>query len=374
MKLLLYVTCLFTISTLTSQTVSTITEGNFTDGLGIDSQGIIYGSDFGGTNVYKYDPSTELVSTFATGFTNPNGIGVSSSDEVYICEAGGGTIHKFDVDGNVLETFTGLNNPTGVQYDVLNDIIYWVSYNESSLYELDPVTGTSTQIYIGAPLNGPSGIAFVGDDVFISNFNDRRIFRLEDDDSLTEIAQLPSIGPPNTDFCGFLASKDSQLIATHIGGHRIFRINPLNGQFEVIAGSTQGTADGDITEATFFQPNGIVGDNINDRIYITDAAPNNLRIIDGITLSATDLENPFSLQFLPNPTKDLLFIKGKSKISDAYQLNVYNVQGKLIHQEDSIAREGEINHSVSTASWPVGTYIVKVSWQNGSISKKISKK
>ena len=309
MKLLLYVTCFFTISTLTSQTVSTITEGNFTDGLGIDSQGIIYGSDFSGTNVYKYDPSTEQVTTFATGFTNPNGIGVSSSDEVYICEAGGGTIHKFDVDGNVLETFTGLNNPTGVQYDVLNDIIYWVSYNESSLYELDPVTGTSTQIYIGAPLNGPSGIAFVGDNVFISNFNDRRIFRLEDDDSLTEITQLPSIGPPNTDFCGFLASKDSQLIATHIGGHRIFRINPLNGQFEVIAGSTQGTADGDITEATFFQPNGIVGDNSNDRIYITDAAPNNLRIIDGITLSTTDLENPLSLQFLPNPTKDLLFIK-----------------------------------------------------------------
>ncbi len=72
-----------------------------------------------------------------------------------------------------------------------------VSYNQSSLNILDPNTNETEIIIQGAPLNGPSGIAFIGDQTYISNYNDRKIFRLENDNSLTEIAQLPANAAQN---------------------------------------------------------------------------------------------------------------------------------------------------------------------------------
>ena len=70
-----------------SQTVSTVTSGNFYDSIGQDSQGNIYCSDFFGDSVFKYG-TNGAVTTFASGFTNPNGLAVNGQDEIFICDAG----------------------------------------------------------------------------------------------------------------------------------------------------------------------------------------------------------------------------------------------------------------------------------------------
>ncbi|GGG13634.1 hypothetical protein GCM10011344_12900 [Dokdonia pacifica] len=356
-----------------AQTVSTVTEGVFYDGFGITSNGDVYCSNFQGDGVFKYEFSTGNVTTFATGFTNPNGIGVTNDDRIYICEAGGGTIHIYDTDGSLLDTVTGLNNPTGVKYDAQEDRMLWVSYNQSSLNVLDPETNASEIMIQGAPLNGPSGIAFVGDQTYISNYNDRKIFRLEDNETLTEIAQLPA-GAAQNNVLGFLTSKGDFLYGTQIGEHRIYRIDPETGEIFLFAGSTSGNADGDLETATFNFPNGILGDPTNDRIYISDAGTSNLRIIQDVSLNVDAFAKAdTTIQLFSNSQNDSITIKGTFVPAQKYSIKVYGTSGQLVKTEEGITQEETLEVQLDTGTWSKGAYFVKIQTGEKTVTKKFIK-
>ncbi|WP_299680299.1 T9SS type A sorting domain-containing protein [uncultured Dokdonia sp.] len=357
-----------------AQTVTTVTEGSFYDGFGITSNGDVYCSNFQGNEVFKYEFTTGNVTTFATGFTNPNGIGVTDDDRIYICEAGGGTIHIYHTDGSLLDTVTGLNNPTGIKYNIQDDNLLWVSYNQSSLNYLDPDDNETGIIIQGAPLNGPSGIAFIGDQTYISNYNDRKIFRLESDETLTEIAQLPA-GAAQNNVLGFLTSKGGFLYGTQIGEHRIYRIDPETGGVFLFAGSTLGNTDGDIDTATFNFPNGILGDTTNDRIYISDAGSANLRIIENVSLSVNAFAKAdTSIQLFPNMQNDSITIKGTLINAQNYELNVYNTSGQLIETVVGVIQEGELLTTLMTSTWGKGVYLIKINAEETVVTKRFIKR
>ncbi len=257
-------------------TVSTVTEGAFYDGLAEDSHGNIYGSDFPGDDVYKLDPSGN-VTVFATGFTSPNGIGINSKDEVYVCDNFGNTIFKYDSDGNLLDSFPAVS-PAGIKKIPGSDNMLFVEYNTNTINVLK-TDGTITKIFEGAPINGPAGIAFDRrGNTYIGNFNDRKIYKYEDG-AVTFIAELPAEAP-NANFLGFLTYAKGSLFATQIGEHKIYKINPrATDDFEVFAGSTLGDTDGDVSEATFNFPNGILSSRDQKTLYVSDAGTSNLRII-----------------------------------------------------------------------------------------------
>ncbi len=356
-----------------AQTVTTVTEGSFYDGFGITSNGDVYCTNFQGNDVFKYELATGNVSTFATGFINPNGIGVTDDDRIYICEAGGGTIHIYNTNGDVLDTVTGLNNPTGVKYSAIEDDILWVSYNQSSLNVLDPDTNETEIVIQGAPLNGPSGIAFVGDQTYISNYNDRKIFRLEEDDTLTEIAQLPASAAQNN-VLGFLTSKGDFLYGTQIGEHRVYQINPETGEVILFAGSTAGNADGDVDTATFNFPNGILGDDTNDRIYISDAGTSNLRIIENVSLSVNAFAKAdTAIDLFSNPQSDTITIKGTLVKAETFTIWVYTSSGKLVKTTNGIIQGGSLQTTLNTSAWSKGIYLVKIQAGDTVMTKKVVK-
>ncbi|MFC4633604.1 T9SS type A sorting domain-containing protein [Dokdonia ponticola] len=356
-----------------AQTVTTVPEGIFYDGFGITSNGDVYCSNFQGNEVFKYEFATGNVTTFATGFTNPNGIGVTEDDHIYICEAGGGTIHIYNTNGEVLDTITGLNNPTGVKYDAQEDRLLWVSYNQSSLNVLDPDTNETEILIQGAPLNGPSGIAFIGDQTYISNFNDRKIFRLEENNTLTEIAQLPA-SAAQSNRLGFLTSKGDFLYGTQIGEHRIYQINPETGEVNLFAGSTAGNADGDLETATFNFPNGILGDDINDRIYISDVGTSNLRVIENVSLNvdAFAKADP-TIHLFSNPQSDTISIKGKLVNAETYTIDVYTSSGQLIKKTEGTIQGGLFDTTLNVSSWSKGVYLVKIQAGETVITRKVIK-
>jgi len=346
-----------------AQTVSTISDGNFTDGLQIDENGNVYGSQFSGDSVYKYNPDSETVTVFASGFANPNGIGISPNQELYICEhalGGQGAIHKYDLDGNQLEVWGGLTSPTGIKnIPGTNDMLFVTYNNPGTINRLDEA-GNITNLFTGAPLNGPAGIAFLNGEIFIANFNNRRIFRFDiQTNELTFLTELPSIGPSNTDFLGFLDVKDNKLIATHIGGHQIFQIDPVLGDLLSIGGSTAGTADGPISDAQFYQPNGIVGDNNTNRIYVSDAATANLRIIDDISLSVNDFNQAIDFEVYPNPVKDILRIQTKGELASDGEFQIYNTNGNLVFGPKKM-NAPQFEGVVSTMTWANGTYFIEL--------------
>jgi len=258
-------------------TVSTVTEGAFHDGLAFDSKGNIYGSDFPGDSVYKLDKDGN-VSVFATGITSPNGIGVNRKDEVFVCDNFGNAILQYDAEGTLLNTFEAIS-PAGIKrIPGTNDMLF-VEYftNTINLLKED---GTITQLFEGEPINGPAGIAFDRKgNAYIGNFNDRKIYKFKNEE-LTFIAQLPEEAEV-ANFLGFLTYAKGYLYATQIGEHRIYKIDPnATDTFEVFAGSgIAGNDDGDISEATFNFPNGILASKDQKTLYVSDIATRNLRVI-----------------------------------------------------------------------------------------------
>lgn len=374
MKTKITVLILLVYSFVQAQTVTTITDGSFYDGLGITSNGDIYCSNFVGNEVFIYNPSSNNVSTFVTGLASPNGIGVTPDDRIFVCESAAGSIRVYDTNGDQLNSITALNNPTGIKYNTADGSMYWVSYNQSSLNIMNANSPFDTEIVIeGAPLNGPSGIAFVNNETYISNYNDRKIFRLETDNTLTEIAQLPATAAQNN-VLGFLTAQGGFLYGTQLGEHRIYKINPTSGEVLLYAGSSAGNEDGDISDATFNFPNGILGDDINNRIYISDAGTSNLRIIDNVTLGIdafAKAEN--QLLIFPNPTGDSLQVQATLSNASAYSLSVHNTAGKLIQKMTENRKQLLIKTSINSSTWSRGVYIIKLTTENDVLTKKIIK-
>ncbi len=260
----------------TEITVSTTTEGAFYDGLAEDSRGNIYGSDFPGDEVYKLDTSGN-VTVFATGFTSPNGIGINSKDDVYVCDNFGNTIFKYDRDGNQLDSIPAAT-PAGIKKIPGSDTMLFVEYNTNTINVLK-TDGSIVKLYEGEPINGPAGIAFDRrGNTYIGNFNDRKIYKYKNG-VVTFIAELPAEAS-DFNYLGFLTYAKGYLYATQIGEHRIYKINPKAvNDFEIFAGTTLGNMDGDISEATFNFPNGILASRDQKTLYVSDAGTSNLRII-----------------------------------------------------------------------------------------------
>lgn len=257
-------------------TVETVTDGAFHDGLAIDKKGNVYGSDFVGNTVYKMTPNRE-VSVFAGGFVSPNGIGINKEGKIYICDHFGNTIYKYNNSGTRLDSVTAVS-PAGIKRIPGTNKMLFVEYNTNTINVLDE-DNTITKLYEGEPINGPAGIAFDRrGNAYIGNFNDRKIYRYKNG-ALTFIAELPAEAP-NANFLGFLTYGNGFLFATQIGEHKIYKINPRKeNEFEVFAGSIQGNEDGDVSEATFNFPNGILADPYHKTLYVSDAGTKNLRII-----------------------------------------------------------------------------------------------
>jgi hypothetical protein len=90
--------------------------------------------------------------------------------------------------------------------------------------------------------------------------------------------------------------------------------------------------------------------------------------ISANSLSVSDAKADTSrASIYPNPVKDILYIKNKTKISE---INIYDFNGKLVKKEMMNSENGTINVSELTA----GNYIVKVKDRETEKGYKIIKK
>lgn len=353
-----------------SQNVSTITDGNFYDSIDRDSQGNIYCSDFFNGTVYKYDSSGN-VTTFKTGLINPNGISVNEQDDIFICDAAANIIYRYDTNGTELNAYSNnINNPTGIRNIPGTTNMLVVEYNNNTLKQL-AIDGTVTTLFSGSPLNGPSGIAFVNGDIFISNYLNRMIMKFENG-MMTMVTQLPATGV-NSNFIGFLSSSNSKLYATQLGEHQIYEIDPVSGTAMVYAGSSLGNADGDISVATFNFPNGIFADTANDRIYVSDAGTSNLRIINNALLSTTEVEtNSNDLKIVTDKISDSITVKANLISNQKVTIKLFEITGKEMFSNDYSVSSLKFHETINKTNLSSGIYVLLFSQNSRTISKKIS--
>ncbi len=354
---------------LSAQTVTTFTEGTPDDAIVLDNDGNIYCSNYVGDTVFKFSPTGEATA-FITGLNTPNGLAFNSNQELYVCDGQGNKIYKYDINGNLLATYPVTGHPSGIVKSFDDDSMIFTLYLGNLIKRLAP-DGTITTISSSVELSGPVGIVYdENGNLFVGNYNNRKIFKVEENGDLDYITQLPTEGGPYPNL-GFIAYGQGKLCGTVMGNDKIYSINPnATDDYSLFAGSTQGGDDGDISTATFNTPNGIYFDETEGKLYITDFGTKNLRIISGITLGNDEFHEEENAFFVaPNPAKNYFEIHFSNKHFTTFEVKIYDVTGKLVYQNTN----QETSQKIDTSSWKNGIYLVEITTEEGSLQKKILK-
>lgn len=351
-----------------AQTVSTILNSpneNVDDALALDSKGNLYGSNFAGDTVYKITSSGEI-SAFVTGLNNPNGLAFDSQDNLFVVEYTGGAIRKYDSNGNLLNTFPVGEFPSGIIKTFKGDNMIFThadfgNADNNSINELLP-DGTVKEIYQGSPLNIPVGLTFDNRGrLYIGNYFDRKIYRLStNNNELEYIATVPDSGT-DAPFLAFIAYARGSLFGTVYGEHKIYKIDPrVTDSVKIFAGSSSGSRDGDISEATFSYPSGIITNKRENTLYISEfSGQGNIR---KISLRRKSCDIDIKLKIYPNPSSEFLNIAVELPEEGSFGIKVETLfGGSIIFESQEISNGEEFFKTISVKDWPSGFYRIFIS-------------
>ncbi len=329
-KLFLLLKLLLLTSTVYSQTVGTVVPGSssFNDGLAIDQDGNIYAAYFFNSVVTKITHDGG-VSIFASGFSDPNGINFDNEGNLLVPNAGAGRIDKVSPNGDV-SALISIKTPHAVLVDNEGNI-YVAHYPSNDISKVD-TSGNITTFWAGNGLNGPIGLNIdKKGNFYVGNFNDGRIFKRTPSGEITQIGDIPG-------WMGFMTIAGDAIYATAYQRHQIYKV-PLDGSGQsIFAGTGQaGSDDGDVSEATFNAPNGIVATSTGDTLYISDFETRSLRIITGVSGNVTSVDDKSELpdhfrleQNYPNPFNPSTTISFSLTKQENVKLTIYNTMGELV--------------------------------------------
>ncbi|MBN2158219.1 MAG: SMP-30/gluconolactonase/LRE family protein [Spirochaetes bacterium] len=314
------------------------------DGIGQNARfQFIYGIMADGINIYvasgsvirKIVISTMQVSTIAgmnntTGsldgigqsaqFYSPSGL-CKQGNVLFVADSGNNTIRRFDLDTAEVTTIAGLAGSTGSTDAVGLDARFYypngITSDGSYLYvtqtytirRIDMSTGMTTTIAglhgaagstdgIGqnARFSNPSGIAFDGVNLFVTDSNSIRKIVISTGEVTTLAGVAGSAG--STDATGLNARFSNPLALTVVGSdlyvadtgnNTIRRIVLASGEVTTLAGlaGTSGSTNGTGQNARFYTPCGLTNDGAN--LFVTDLSNQTIRKIVINTAEVTTL-------------------------------------------------------------------------------------
>ena len=135
-------------------TKNTVTTGDDTSacltasnsyGLGIDSNGNIWHSQFTSNTILKFQPDGTLFAGFPKttgGASGDRGVAVTAADDnVWVANSSGSDVSRLDNDGNVLKVIPVGDGPTGVAVDAAGKV-WATNRNSDDVSRIDPATDT----------------------------------------------------------------------------------------------------------------------------------------------------------------------------------------------------------------------------------------
>jgi sugar lactone lactonase YvrE len=140
-----------------------------------------------GGSVSKVDPGTGDVTTFTTGFSQPNGI-LYDGANIWVADVVAGTLLKLNSNGAILQTVVLGNGPQNPIFDGTN--IWAPNAVSSSVTVVRASTGTVLATLSGNGLNFPTNAAFDGQRILVTN-------EIDDSVSLWKAADLTPLGSFN---------------------------------------------------------------------------------------------------------------------------------------------------------------------------------
>jgi len=305
---------------------------NFPETMSIDPLGFLYVADETGQRIRKINPSTGVVTTLAgtgtAGFANgtaleatfrdPHGIAVDRFRQAYVGDRNNHSIRKIaDVytlpeNNGVVTTFAGsgvaspftdatgigatFSSVNGIAFDSAGNLYVADRFNQR-IRKITPAgvvttlagqtaRGSTNGTGAGASFNDPFGLAVdSAGNVYVSEDGGMRIRKITSTGVTTTLAGSGT--QASTDGTGTSASFDTPRgIAVDSAGnvyvpenntHRIRKVTAA-GVVTTFAGSSQGSANGTGTNATFSFPQGVAVDSAGT-LYVADTSNNRIRKI-----------------------------------------------------------------------------------------------
>jgi hypothetical protein len=236
--------------------------------------------------------------------------------------------------------------------------------------------GTITELAQGTPLNTPVGLAFDDDgNLYTGNYVGRKIHKI----TSTSPEFIATVPGENNASLAFITYGGSSLWGTvFFGDNKIYKINP-NGIDDVslFAGSVSGNTDGTLDVATFTEPSGIVYNNSENALYLSEFSPEgNIRKISDISLSENDFSSQIELTLSPNPAVNVLQLKGNAtKTLGKTNVSIFDTTGRLISETNHNINDGNFNIELNISGLTTGFYIVNMKTNQGVlINKKFIKR
>ena len=257
----------------------------------VDTDGKIYINEYGtanadisgtGKHVFVVTPEGE-VSTLTEKVSGAVGNVIGSDGTYYFNN--GNSFYNSDFmmrkNGEIKKIATVEGFSGDILMDAKNDCFLIPSYTHPVLRKVSK-DGTVEDYIKDNRLKGVTGITFGENEViFVSNFTTGKIYKIENDLSINELASIPVVYPGYV--VGYITYFEGKIYATGYGSNKIYQIS-MDGEIEVLAGSGEyNQKDGLGSEASFITPNGIDIDVNRRRLYISqngNGRPAALRYID----------------------------------------------------------------------------------------------
>jgi sugar lactone lactonase YvrE len=232
---------------------------NYPQGIAVDSNGNVFVGDLNNNRIRKVTPAG-VVTTYAGSsygyldgtntnaqFRSPNGLAVDNSGNIYLADFNNYRIRKIDPDG-IVTTVAGTNS------GYVDGFVTNAKFNHPSVVTLDS--------------NG---------NMIVSDFDNFKIRKITPAGDVTTIGASGSFGRP----CGVVADNYGNVFVADMTANRIQKIS-ATGVVTVIAGSgTSAYADGIGTNASIYQPAGLVFDS-SGNLFVSDQFNNRIRKITGV--------------------------------------------------------------------------------------------
>ena len=350
-----------------AQSVTTLYEGAscMNDALAMDSAGNLYGSRYNGGAVYKYNV-TDGVSLFAgQNIGAPNGLAVSDDDVLYIADNTAHRIYRKGTQpGADMELFVdSLMGVSGLIFQPGTDTLIASSYTQSRLYKITP-EGDVLAFNNYPAFSGPAGMGFdTQGNLFVANFNNRAIFKVDPAGNTEFFSQLPGSGN-----LGFMCMIGDTVYATAVQGFKIYKITP-DRNVELFLGSSRGDEDGDPSTARFTGPNGIFPAPGGDSLYVSEFigyfvnGTGRLRLITNLsgqvsTATKAPPAEDIQIRLNPNPARDWAQLSFKLSESSRVKATLLDQYGKEVHVilPDTTLAAGTQEQRFTVANLRAGLY------------------
>lgn len=198
---------------------------------GTGTEGILRGSDFGG-------PLTPWIPLGRGGLDQPVGMRINPlTGNLLIASKGTGDVKEYNaITGDYIGNFaSGIEQPANIQISPDNSKILVSQFggNGVSVFNTDGTPASPYSSLSDDGLLGASSILYSGSQIFVTSFNNARVYSFDAATGATNGIFAQNLGEPGNTLVtpSGLAIRGNELFVANLFGHNILKFDATTGEF-----------------------------------------------------------------------------------------------------------------------------------------------